>query len=119
MAVENLFKKVIKLDGSCLRITIHSLSHTEILNTGAVGSESVLAIIEFYREVPPWCIVGASQFQGGFSANTNALLIRQAGTMRSPSVNSLKTLKQAMIAAWGVHEICHCAPRSFHISKRD
>lgn len=83
MGVENLFKKVIKPDCSCLRITIHSLSHTEILNTSAVGSKFISAIIEFYREVPPWCIVGASQFQGGFSANTDALLIRKAGTMRS------------------------------------
>ena len=119
MGVENLFKKAIKLDASCLRITIHSLSQTEILNNSAIPSELILAIIEFYREVPPRSIVGARQFRGGFSANTSALLIRKAGTMRSPGVNSLKTLKQAMIAAWGVREIRQCAPGSFQISERD
>lgn len=93
-----------------MRITIHSLSHTEVLNTSAIRSEFILAIIEFYREVPPWHIVGASQLRGGFSANTSALLIKKSSTMRSPRVNSLKTLKQARIAAWGVREIRQCAP---------
>ena len=84
---ENLFKKGINLSGPGLSITIHPLSQTQILNTST--SRSKLSWQQSHSpEVPPRSFVGASQFQGGFSANSRARLIRKENTMRSPSLSS-------------------------------
>lgn len=74
---ENLFKKVLKLSSSGLGITIHPLSQTEIRTILQVG-KSYLGNNHILQR---FLFVGASQFGGGFSANTNELLIRKASTM--------------------------------------